>query len=123
MVKARKAITKHLVLVVFIVLGNAAYGQVTTTSTATLDSLQAVIVAGEYDRAVTESEVVLVRWEREFGANSLEVAQVMDKVAAAYSREHSPSIAIACNGVNLTLLCPRWRASCVGTGRRNIPLC
>ncbi len=58
-------------------------GRATETTTAAIDSLQAIIAAGAYERAVDESEALLSRWETTYGAESLEVAKALDKLAQA----------------------------------------
>lgn len=77
--------TRPALMIIAVVLVTVIWGPAFATSTATLDSLQAMIAAGQYERAVTESEVVLARWEREYGADSLEAAQAMDMVARSHN--------------------------------------
>jgi CHAT domain-containing protein/tetratricopeptide (TPR) repeat protein len=53
--------------------------------TAQLDSLRATIRAGQYDQAAAEAADLVLQWEKQFGAESLEVARALDLQAEALS--------------------------------------
>lgn len=59
--------------------------QAAEPATAPLDSLRAIIAAGQYDQAATAAAELVLQWEDRFGPGSLEVAQALDVQAEALS--------------------------------------